>query len=75
MLYGKETERLGKSYIIKLVTIKLFETGTLLRVKGGAMNNDTKTTDSDWDFPKQNKINGHLITALECYGILCSGSN
>lgn len=39
------------------------------------MNNDTKTTDSDWDFPKQNKINGHLITALECYGILCSGSD
>lgn len=58
------------------MTIKLFETGTLLRVKGGAMNTDTKTTDSHWDFPKQNKINGHLIIAdLECYGILCSGSN
>lgn len=39
------------------------------------MNYDTKTTYSDWDFPKQNKINGHLITALECYSILCSRSN
>lgn len=35
-----------------MVTIKLFKIG-------GTVNNDTKTPYENWDFAKQNRINGH----------------